>query len=193
MNRLVTLLPFFRAYRWNLVSNGVLNAFGAVLSLFSFLSVVPFLRILFAGKATEVETDFVPAADDWPGMIGAWFDNFVLEVGTGHALLVVCITVIILAILKNAVSYLAMYSLATIRTGVSRDLRNKTYNRVLGMSMGWFTDSRKGDVLSRLTVDLNEVEISIVGSIEVLFKSPLIVLISIAALFALSWELTIFA
>ena len=56
MNRLVTLLPFFKAYSWNLVSNGVLNAFGAVLSLFSFLSVVPFLRILFAGKATEVET-----------------------------------------------------------------------------------------------------------------------------------------
>jgi subfamily B ATP-binding cassette protein MsbA len=193
MNRLVTLLPFFRAYRWNLVSNGVLNAFGAVLSLFSFLSVVPFLRILFAGKATEVETEFVPAADDWPGIIGAWFDNFVLEVGTGQALFIVCITVIILAILKNAVSYLAMYSLATIRTGVSRDLRNKTYTRVLGMSMGWFTDSRKGDVLSRLTVDLNEVEISIVGSIEVLFKSPLIVLISIGALFALSWELTIFA
>lgn len=193
MRRLVTLFPFFRPYRWNLVTNGLLNAFGAVLSLFSFLSVVPFLRILFAGKATEVETQFVPTATDWPGMIGAWFDGFVLDVGTGQALFVVCITVIILAILKNSVSYLAMYSLATIRTGVSRDLRSKTYNRVLGMSMGWFTDSRKGDVLSRLTVDLNEVEISIVGSIEVLFKSPLIVLISIGALFALSWELTIFA
>lgn len=193
MNRLVTLFPLFKIYKWNLVSNALLNALGAILSLFSFLSVVPFLRILFAGKATKVETEFIPAANDIPGMIGAWFDNFVIEVGTAQALLTVCITVIILAILKNGVSYLAMYSLATIRTGVSRDLRNNTYNRVLGMSMGWFTDSRKGDVLSRLTVDLNEVEISIVGSIEVLFKSPLIVLISIGALFALSWELTIFA
>jgi subfamily B ATP-binding cassette protein MsbA len=67
------------------------------------------------------------------------------------------------------------------------------YKRVLGQTMGWFTNSRKGDVLSRLTVDLNEVEVSIVGSVEVMFKSPLIVFISIAALFALSWELTIFA
>jgi ATP-binding cassette, subfamily B, bacterial MsbA len=193
MKRLTVLFPLFRAYRWNLVSNAVLNAIGAILSLFSFLSVVPFLRILFSGKSTPTKVEVIPLADDIPGKIGAWFDGYVLEVGTSHALIIVCIAVIVLAVMKNLVSYLAMYSLATIRTGVSRDLRNKMYGRVLGMSMGWFTDSRKGDVLSRLTVDLNEVEVSIVGSIEVMFKSPLIVFISIGALFALSWELTIFA
>lgn len=193
MKRLSVLFPLFRAYRWNLVSNAVLNAIGAVLSLFSFLSVVPFLRILFSGKSTPTKVEVVPLADDIPGKIGAWFDGYVLEGGDSRALITVCIVVVVLAVLKNLVSYLAMYSLATIRTGVSRDLRDKMYGRVLGMSMGWFTDSRKGDVLSRLTVDLNEVEVSIVGSIEVMFKSPLIVFISIAALFALSWELTIFA
>ena len=193
MKRLSVLFPLFRAYRWNLVSNAVLNAIGAVLSLFSFLSVVPFLRILFSGKSTPTKVDVIPLADDIPGKIGAWFDGYVLEGGNSHALIMVCIAVIVLAIMKNLVSYLAMYSLATIRTGVSRDLRDRMYGRVLGMSMGWFTDSRKGDVLSRLTVDLNEVEVSIVGSIEVMFKSPLIVFISIMALFALSWELTIFA
>jgi subfamily B ATP-binding cassette protein MsbA len=193
MKRLSVLFPLFRAYRWNLVSNAVLNAIGAVLSLFSFLSVVPFLRILFSGKSTPTKVDVIPLADDIPGKIGAWFDGYVLEGGNSHALIMVCIAVIVLAIMKNLVSYLAMYSLATIRTGVSRDLRDRMYGRVLGMSMGWFTDSRKGDVLSRLTVDLNEVEVSIVGSIEVMFKSPLIVFISIMALFALSWELTICA
>ncbi len=175
------------------MSNAVLNAIGAVLSLFSFLSVVPFLRILFSGKSTPTKVEVVPLADDIPGKIGAWFDGYVLQEGDSHALIMVCIAVVVLAVLKNLVSYLAMYSLATIRTGVSRDLRDKMYGRVLGMSMGWFTDARKGDVLSRLTVDLNEVEVSIVGSIEVMFKSPLIVLISISALFALSWELTVFA
>ena len=193
MKRLSVLFPLFRAYRWNLVSNALLNAIGAVLSLFSFLSVVPFLRILFSGKSTPTKVQGVPLADDIPGKIGAWFDSYVLEEGDSQALIMVCIAVVVLAVLKNLVSYLAMYSLATIRTGVSRDLRDKMYGRVLGMSMGWFTDSRKGDVLSRLTVDLNEVEVSIVGSIEVMFKSPLIVFISIAALFALSWELTVFA
>ena len=193
MKRLSVLFPLFKAYRWNLVSNALLNAIGAVLSLFSFLSVVPFLRILFSGKSTPTKVQGVPLADDIPGKIGAWFDSYVLEEGDSQALIMVCIAVVVLAVLKNLVSYLAMYSLATIRTGVSRDLRDKMYGRVLGMSMGWFTDSRKGDVLSRLTVDLNEVEVSIVGSIEVMFKSPLIVFISIAALFALSWELTVFA
>lgn len=185
MKSLSVLFPLFRDYRLNLASNASLNALGAILSLFSFLSVVPFLRILFGGVTTH--------ADDIPGRIGEWFDNYVVGVGTTHALLMVCISVVVLAVLKNLVSYLAMYSLATIRTGVSRDLRNNMYKRVLGQTMGWFTNSRKGDVLSRLTVDLNEVEVSIVGSVEVMFKSPLIVFISIAALFALSWELTIFA
>ena len=115
------------------------------------------------------------------------------EVGSSYALVVICCSVVVLAILKNLTTYLAMYSLATIRTGVSRDLRNSTYNRLLGKQMNWFTDSRKGDVLSRLTVDLNEVEVSIVGSIEVMFKSPLMILISFGALLALSWELTLFA
>ncbi|PCJ82330.1 MAG: antibiotic ABC transporter ATP-binding protein [Bacteroidetes bacterium] len=185
MKSLSVLFPLFRDYRLNLASNAILNALGAILSLFSFLSVVPFLRILFGGVTTH--------ADDIPGRIGEWFDNYVIAVGTTEALFMVCISVVVLAVLKNLVSYLAMYSLATIRTGVSRDLRNNMYKRVLAQTMSWFTNSRKGDVLSRLTVDLNEVEVSIVGSIEVMFKSPLIVIISIAALFALSWELTIFA
>jgi subfamily B ATP-binding cassette protein MsbA len=156
---------------------------------------VPFLRILFGGGVGAVASDLDAAskATDIPGRISAQFDAYVLEVGDAHALFVICIAVVVLAILKNSTTYLAMYSLATIRTGVSRDLRNNTYSRLLSKNMGWFTDSRKGDVLSRLTVDLNEVEVSVVGSIAVMFKSPLMIIISFTALLALSWELTIFA
>lgn len=187
MKRLKSLLPLIGAYRWNLISNAVLNALGAVLSLFSFLSVVPFLRILFGGGDSD------QTASDIPGAIGAKFDAYVSDVGTTKALMVICVAVVVLAVLKNVTTYLAMYSLATIRTGVSRDLRNKTYSKLLSKNMSWFTDSRKGDVLSRLTVDLHEVEVSVVGSIEVMFKSPLMIIISFGALLALSWELTIFA
>ena len=183
------LFPLLKNYSWNLLANAVLNALGAVLSLFSFLSVVPFLRILFGGEPAELAS----SATDLPGRIGAWFDAYVAEVGTSHALIVICCSVVVLAVLKNVTTYLAMYSLATIRTGVSRDLRNQTYSQLLGKQMNWFTDSRKGDVMSRLTVDLQEVEVSIVGSIEVMFKSPLMIFISFGALLALSWELTLFA
>lgn len=194
MNRLKALLPLIGAYRWNLISNALLNALGAVLSLFSFLSVVPFLRILFKGDTSSVEADTLDqTTSDIPGAIGAWFDSYVAEVGAAQALMVICVAVVVLAVLKNVTTYLAMYSLATIRTGVSRDLRNKTYSKLLSKNMSWFTDSKKGDVLSRLTVDLHEVEVSVVGSIEVMFKSPLMIVISFGALLALSWELTLFA
>ena len=153
-----------------------------------FLSVVPFLRILFGGGAESLNSEASISR-----RIGAWFDSYVAEVGSSHALVVICCSVVVLAILKNVTTYLAMYSLATIRTGVSRDLRNSTYSRLLGKQMNWFTDSRKGDAMSRLTVDLNEVEVSVVGSIEVMFKSPLMIFISFGALLALSWELTLFA
>ena len=189
MTRLKVLFPLLKNYGWNLLANALLNTLGAILSLFSFLSVVPFLRILFGNNSEELNS----TATDLPGKIGVWFDFYVAEVGSSHALVVICCSVVVLAILKNLTTYLAMYSLATIRTGVSRDLRNSTYHRLLGKQMNWFTDSRKGDVLSRLTVDLNEVEVSIVGSIELMFKSPLMILISFGALLALSWELTLFA
>jgi len=187
LNRLSALFPLLKSYRWNLVTNALLNILGAILSIFSFLSVVPFLRILFGGAVERAPTD------DIPGKIGAWFDSYVLEVGASHALMMICVFVVILAVLKNTTTYLAMYSLATIRTGVSRDLRNSTYSRVLSKNMGWFTGARKGDVLSRLTVDLKEVEDSIVGSIVVMFKAPLLIIISFGALLVLSWELTLFA
>ena len=189
MTRLKVLFPLLRNYSWNLLANALLNALGAVLSLFSFLSVVPFLRILFGGGSNELYS----STSDFPGKIGAWFDAYILKVGTSHALIVICCSVVVLAILKNITTYLAMYSLASIRTGVSRDLRTNTYIKLLSKQMNWFTDSRKGDIMSRLTVDLNEVEVSIVGSIEVMFKSPLLIFISFGALLSLSWELTLFA
>ena len=194
MKRLKALLPLIGVYRWNLISNAALNALGAILSLFSFLSVVPFLRILFKGNEEPNAAETIDqTTSDIPGAIGAWFDAYVAEVGAAQALMVICVGVVVLAVLKNVTTYLAMYSLATIRTGVSRDLRNTTYSKLLSKNMSWFTDSRKGDVLSRLTVDLHEVEVSVVGSIEVMFKAPLMIVISFGALLALSWELTLFA
>jgi len=103
------------------------------------------------------------------------------------------VAIVLLAVLKNAVQYAALFSLATIRTGVSRDLRNLLYDKILELPVGWFTDARKGDTLSRMTNDLQEVEFSVIGTIEVLFKSPIVLLVSLGTLFAMSWELTLFA
>ena len=99
----------------------------------------------------------------------------------------------LITILKNAVGYTALFSLATIRTGVSRDLRNAMYVKVLKLPMAWYSDARKGDAISRMTNDLMEVEFSIIGTVEILFKAPIAILVSLGTLFYLSWELTLFS
>lgn len=191
MKRLSDLLLYLLPYKSNLAVNVVCNVLNAVLSLFTFLSVVPFLRILF-----RTGTD-VPAASELEGTeLEQWsaaFDAFVLEVGPQTALLYICVGIVGITVLKNAVGYAALFSLATIRTGVSRDLRNQMYEKVLRLPMAWFTESRKGDAISRMTNDLMEVEFSIIGTVEILFKSPIAILVSLATLFYLSWELTLFS
>lgn len=199
MNRVRALWSLLAGYRGPLTANVVFNLLGAVLSLFTFLAVVPFLRILFRSpdEAVAAEAAASPTEPTEPQAllerVNQAFDAFVADVGAPQALVVLCVAIVVLAVVKNAVQYLALFSLATIRTGVSRDLRNMMYDKLLDLPIGWFTDARKGDTLSRMTNDLQEVEFSVIGTIEVLFKSPIILLVSLATLFAMSWELTLFA
>lgn len=192
MKRFGELFQLLRAYRLNLAANVLFNVLNAVFSLFTFLSVVPFLRILFAETPEEVGDPAVAPAN-LLGQINAAFDGFVATQGKSGALVALCIGIVCVALIKNLVGYLALFSLATIRTGISRDLRRKLYDKVLSLPVGWFTDARKGDVISRMTNDLMEVEFSIIGTIEILFKSPVMIIVSLTTLFVLSWELTLFA
>ena len=191
MNRFREIWRLVARYRSNLIANAAFNVLGAVLSLFTFLSVVPFLRILFTRGAAEPQ----PLAADASLLerVSAGFDAYVAEAGAMQALVVLCVAIVLLAIIKNAVSYAALYSLATIRTGVARDLRKQLYDRLLVLPVGWYTESRKGNVMSLMTNDLMEVEFSIIGTVEVLFKSPIMLLVSLGTLFVMSWELTLFA
>ncbi len=192
MNRFIDLFRHLTNYRLNLAVNVVCNVLNAFLSLFTFLSVVPFLRILFQSKdavPSPIDLDASSKVEQW----SAYFDAFVLDMGPTRALSYICVGIVCITILKNAVGYLALYSLATIRTGVSRDLRNSLYSKVLRLPMSWFTKSRKGDVISRMTNDLMEVEFSVIGTIEILFKSPISIFVSLGTLFYLSWELTFFS
>lgn len=191
MNRFREIWRLVARYRSNLIANAAFNVLNAVLSLFTFLSVVPFLRILFTRGASTPQ----PLAADAGVLerVSAGFDAYVAEVGAMHALIILCVAIVALAVIKNAVSYAALYSLATIRTGVARDLRKQLYDRLLVLPVGWYTESRKGNVMSLMTNDLMEVEFSIIGTVEVLFKSPIMLLVSLGTLFVMSWELTLFA
>lgn len=192
MKRLRELIGYVLPYKANLVVNIICNILNAFLSLFTFLSVVPFLRILFGGDAADSAVE-LPADAGGIERLSGQFDAFVQSVGTEAALLYICLGIVLVTILKNAVGYTALFSLATIRTGVSRDLRNAMYVKVLKLPMAWYSDARKGDAISRMTNDLMEVEFSIIGTVEILFKAPIAILVSLGTLFYLSWELTLFS
>ena len=192
MKRLRELIGYVLPYKANLAVNIICNILNAFLSLFTFLSVVPFLRILFGGDAADAAVE-LPADAGGIERLSGQFDAFVQSVGTEAALLYICLGIVLVTVLKNAVGYTALFSLATIRTGVSRDLRNAMYVKVLKLPMAWYSDARKGDAISRMTNDLMEVEFSIIGTVEILFKAPIAILVSLVTLFYLSWELTLFS
>ena len=192
MKRVRELIGYVLPYKANLAVNIICNILNAFLSLFTFLSVVPFLRILFGGDAADAAVE-LPADAGGIERLSGQFDAFVQSVGTEAALLYICLGIVLVTILKNAVGYTALFSLATIRTGVSRDLRNAMYVKVLKLPMAWYSDARKGDAISRMTNDLMEVEFSIIGTVEILFKAPIAILVSLGTLFYLSWELTLFS
>ena len=189
MKAVWALLPLIKHQRGSVVLMGFMHALSAVLNLFTFLSVVPFLRILFGASnpTEEVGQEGVIAA------VSHAFDAFVQTHGASYALGALCVSMVVLALLKNAVHYAALYVMAGIRTGVSRDLRQDLYEKLLRMPMGWFSESKRGDVMSRFTHDLMEVEHSVIGSLEALLKAPLLILVSLGTLLALSWQLTLFA
>lgn len=190
MKRIAELFSYLKPYKANLLLNIFCNVLNAFLSLFTFLSVVPFLRILFrSGSDSEGKSNPETEIE----RLSSMFDSYVQDAGAAQALIWICVSIVAITVLKNAVAYLGLYSLATIRTGVSRDLRQSVYSKLMRLPMNWFTEARKGDAISRMTNDLMEIEFSIIGTIEILFKSPVALLVSLGTLFYLSWELTLFS
>ena len=140
MRAIWALFPLLKHQRSSVVLMGVLHALSAMLSLFTFLSVVPFLRILFASESPTGSTQQEGILSD----LSRGFDAYVQTEGAAHALGMLCASMVGLAILKNAVHYAALYVMAGIRTGVSRDLRQSLYARLMDMPMAWFSESRRG-------------------------------------------------
>lgn len=196
MKRFWEIFGYATKYKVNLYIAVLFNILNAILSLFTFASLVPLLRIIFQ---TYDETPTMPDAETagfteyWYEMLCYKMDHFVETSGEINALLLVCSFTVGLALIKNLVFYISLRNIAVVRTGVSRDLRSTIYQRLLKLSLGYFSNERKGDILSRMTNDLMEVEFSILGTIEVMFKAPILILAYLIALFLISWELTLFA
>lgn len=193
MKKFRDIFNLVKGYRSSLISNLFLNILNAVLSLFTFLAVVPFLYILFRVKDDVISSPKATGGNALWIWASTGLDKFIADNGQATALALMCVFIVVLALLKNLVNYFSLFSIAKIRTAVSRDLREKLYNKILDLPVAYFSSERKGDIISRMTNDLMEIEFSVIGTIEALLKSPIMILISLTALFVISWQLTLFA
>ena len=200
MNILKLLHRFIPPYRGQVALNIVFNILSTVLSLFSFATIIPILQLLFGisdmnSQYTELVStmpikEYVEAAR---GNLYWWMGQLVTEHGAGMVLFMLGMFLVVTTGLKCLCAWLANFFIVPIRTGVLRDLRQQLYNKVTRLPIGYFTEERKGDIMSRMTNDVNEVEASIMSTVDILFKNPLMILIYLIMLFLISWQLTLFA
>ena len=190
---------FVPPYRGQMALNILFNLLSTILSLFSFAAIIPVLRILFG--LTEIDVQWVDLGQVY-GMqetIAALRTNmyFLLNEqialhGAGYVLFLLGLFLVVMTGLKCGAAWLANYFMVPIRTGVLRDLRQQLYDKILSLPMGYFTEAKRGDVISRMTNDVNEVEASIMSALDILFKDPIMILVYLVTLFVISWQLTLF-
>ena len=199
MNIISLLKRFVPPYRWQVVANLFFNILSTILSLFSFATIIPVLQILFG--LSEMDVVYAPLSDatTMQEMINLLKNNlyYFLQTqidthGAQHVLLLLGACLVLLTGLKCLTAWLANYFMVPIRTGVLRDLRAQLYRKVVSLPIGFFTEERKGDVMSRMTNDVNEVESSIMSTLDMLFKDPIMILVYLITLFTISWQLTLF-
>lgn len=194
MDNIRTLLKFISPYRWQVIKNFIFNILSAVFALFTLTMVVPFLQVLFdqvaaAGHPGEFEFSFAYMKQ----ALDYYFFAFIEKHGPLRSLLLVGLLVMAASLFKNGFIFLANNNMAFLRAGTVRDLRRKIYVKVLRLPLSYFTEARKGDVLTRMSNDVQEIETSVMASLTMLFRDPFYIIIFLVYLFSISYQLTFFA
>lgn len=195
-NNLKKLIPFALKYKKNVILNIVFNIFYALFSTLGMVSIIPTLKVLF--KETEQVT--VHPTYKGIGYLGKYGEDLLnyyitklsTERGEEYALLLVVSIVIVIFLLKNIFNYLASFHVTRLRTGVLKDLREKLYRKIIHLPVSYYSDARKGDVMSRMLGDINEVQNSFFQVLELVVREPLTIIFSIVAMLAISTKLTLF-
>lgn len=199
MKKLFSVLKYTKDYKKYTVLNILFNILFSILSVFSISLVIPFLELIF----TKDDADYLDLVNKglpilkFSGKdISAWayyhMALMIVTKGKAYTLMLICLAVFSTTFLKNAARYFAMYFLAPIRNGVVKDLRNKMMHKSLELPLSYFSDERKGDLMSRMTTDVIEIEWSIMQTLELIFREPVVILISLLTLIFISPYLTLY-
>ncbi|MBP6527551.1 MAG: ABC transporter ATP-binding protein [Prevotella sp.] len=195
------LRRFVPPYKKYLTLSVIFNILSAILNIFSFATLIPILQILFKTSDAKI----VKALISWDSVHSFndatnWFTNnasyciqqFVAEVGPADTLLIIGLLLAFMTLLKTVSYFLSSATIIPIRTGVVRDIRNQLYQKINALSLGFFSEERKGDIIARMSGDVQEIEGSIMSSLDMLFKNPILIISYFIALMVISWQLTLF-
>ncbi|MFV0472479.1 MAG: ABC transporter ATP-binding protein [Paludibacteraceae bacterium] len=190
---------FIPPYKKYVFTSLLFNLLSTIFSLFSFGAIIPVLQILFGINKTDATYQYWTWNDGLKEIYAALKNNvtytiqhLIQNAGAQNALVFIGIFLVIMTLFKVGSSYLGSYYVIPIRTGVLRDLRNKLYNKVVNLPIGFFSNERKGDIMTRMTSDVAEVEASVISSLDMVLKNPLMILVYLIVLFSMSWQLTLF-
>ncbi|MFC2439801.1 MAG: ABC transporter ATP-binding protein [Segatella maculosa] len=198
---LQVLRRFVPPYKKYLAWSVVFNILSAVLNIFSFMTLIPILQILFKTSDVKPVTklvvwDNVHGLEDLVGMLtnnaNYYIQHFIATTGPANTLLVIGLLLAFMTMLKTGAYFLSSACIIPIRTGVVRDIRNQLYQKINALSLGFFSEERKGDIIARMSGDVQEIEGSIMASLDMLFKNPILIISYFAALVITSWQLTLF-
>lgn len=193
---IVILRRFVPPYKKYLFLNIFFNILAAFLTLFSFALIIPILEMLFMGDKGVVY-HYMSMNDG--SLKDVAINNFYyaayfckMEFGPSMTLMFLAIALVIMTGLKTGATYLSAYFLIPIRAGIVRDIRNYVYDKIVALPIGFFTSERKGDVMARMSGDVAEVENSIMASLDMMFKNPIMIIVCLSMMIVISWQLTLF-
>jgi subfamily B ATP-binding cassette protein MsbA len=189
----VLLKRFIPPYKRYVAGNFIFNLLGAIFGAIQLSTLKPVLEVLFATpKVIEKPIGWSLSIKSIGDNLMYELSNTIQEYGSAKALIYLGVFMLIMVFLKVGFTYLALYVMVPLRNGVVRDIRNQIYKKILELPIGFFSDERKGDIIARMTGDVQEIDNSIMSSLEMLLKDPLIIIISLSCMIYMSPELTLF-
>lgn len=194
---LQVLRRFVPPYKKYLVLTVVFNILSAILNIFSFMAIIPILQILFKTQAASVPAGLMDwGSGDMKEVMTNNFNYYIYEMiesmGATTTLLIIGLFLAFMTFLKTGAYFLSSATIIPIRTGVVRDIRNQLYRKITSLPLGFFSEERKGDIIARMSGDVQEIENSIMSSLDMLFKNPILIIFYFATLLVISWQLTVF-
>lgn len=199
MNVVTIFRRFLSGYKSYVGLSLFFNFLSAIFSLFSFAAIIPILQMLFGMRSPGLSYQQWAWSDSLTVIVEAlrnnlnwWIEMTIQRSGPSMTLLYVALFLILMTALKVGTAYLGVRMTVPVRTGVVRDIRNLMYRKIVSLPIGYFTEERKGDIMSRMTSDVTEVEVSIINAVEMIFKNPMLIAIYLVVLFVMSWQMTVF-